>query len=229
MTLRNVIKLLRRSGIKVSYRARKDGSIRVTSINGRRFSAQYSEGNKQARLMAGVTLSERRARQLEGERERIAKRIAKGKPRKPRVPKLNPEVQRALRKAQRLIRKAGAAEGTVTARNVRYNIKVYGEEEALRRLNRTSRYYQGYAYEENVKAFTDRMREDGNKLLSEELVTLSGYIWENRQKVTERQLQAGLEKIYDMEDYCAKHLDDRAAIDRKTYETYVILKATFRW
>ena len=32
-----------------------------------------------------------------------------------------------------------------------------------------------------------------------------------------------------MEDYCAKHLDDRAAIDRKTYETYVILKATFRW
>ena len=197
MNLRDIVKQLRASGHKVGYKARKDGSIRITSIDGKKFSSKYSEGNKTARAMTGRTLSERKTRQLEkgrGQRQRnLGRRI-----RKP-VPKMNPEVRRALRKAQRAIRKAGQSSGTVTARNVRYYIDQYGEEEAIKKLGKVTRYYQGIAYEENVRALSDRMAADGYKLGHDKLVALSRRVWENRETFLEKWIAPALETLYMLE------------------------------
>ena len=57
MTNRDIVKKLRAEGHTISYRARKDGSIRIKSIDGVRF--KDSEGNNAARLMADSQLSDK--------------------------------------------------------------------------------------------------------------------------------------------------------------------------
>ncbi len=198
MTLRSIVQKLREEGHRVSYRVRDDGSIRVTSIDGRKFAAKYSEGNAEARRIAGAPLSERRTRQLQKGRTKRAANLAK-KAKAPKKAPLPTEIRKALRRAQRLIRKKGVAEGTVTAENVRYNIAKYGEEEALRKLNRLSRYYQGYAYEVNVRLLSDRMKADGNKLGSAALVNLAARVWNSRETFMEKWINPSLDVLYDLE------------------------------
>ena len=55
MNLKEVVGLLRRQGNSVIYRTRKDGSIRIKSINGMKY--KKSQGNAVARAMTGQSLS----------------------------------------------------------------------------------------------------------------------------------------------------------------------------
>lgn len=197
MNLRQIVKTLREQGHRVGYKVRKDGSIRITSIDGRKYSPRLSEGNRAARSMAGGRLSERKERQLEKGRKTHATNVAKR--RKPRPKKLSDRVLKELRKAQRAIRQAGEGKGTVTARNVRYNLDQYGEEETLRRLRKTTRYYQGFAYEENVRALSDRIMADAHKVGSVSLLALAGKVWERRETFLEKWIEPSLEVLYTLE------------------------------
>ena len=59
--LRQVVKILNSQGHNIEYRNRTDGSIIVTSIDGRK--TKIVEGNRTIRIMAGVPLSEKRKTQ----------------------------------------------------------------------------------------------------------------------------------------------------------------------
>lgn len=223
MNLRQIVKTLREQGHRVGYKVRKDGSIRITSIDGRKYSPRLSEGNRAARSMAGGRLSERKERQLEKGRKTHATNVAKKRKARPRPKKLSDRVLKELRKAQRAIRQAGEAKGTVTAQNVRYNLEQYGEEETIRRLRKNARYYQGFAYEENVRMLSDRMRADAEKLGSDALISLSYKIWEEREAFLERWIPLSLEILYDLEkkaerlsEQYYKYIGDQAAAALKS-------------
>lgn len=228
MTLRGIVQQLRTEGHRVSYRVRKDGSIRITSIDGRKFSAQYSAGNVEARRLAGKPLSERRTRQLEKGRAKVKTNLAK-KAKKPRKAPLSPEIRKALRRAQRRIRKKGKAEGTVTAENVRYNVDTYGEEEAMERLDALAHYYEGYAYSDNVRYLKDRIYYDGEKMNSGLLVRLSEEIQERAAEFLEEWIQPAYEILYDMEAAAKNAGNDANEIHSIATEGYYNLKRLFGW
>ena len=79
MTNRDIVKKLRAEGHTVTYRVRKDGSIRIKSINGVKF--KDSEGNNAARLMADSQLSDKRIHHLIENQEKAKRgtRLAKKK------------------------------------------------------------------------------------------------------------------------------------------------------
>ena len=61
MSVRELVKALRKEGHKVTYRKRKDGGILIKSIDGQKFKG--AKGNLLARQMLGINLSEKRALQ----------------------------------------------------------------------------------------------------------------------------------------------------------------------
>lgn len=234
MTLRGIVQQLRTEGHRVSYRVRKDGSIRVTSIDGRKFSAQYSAGNAEARRIAGVTLSERRTRQLEKGRaisKKVAAKVRKAKKANRTYVKkapLSPEFKKELRKAQRAIRQKGKGQGTVTASNVRYNIEEYGEEEAMKKLKQQTRYHLGYAYPENIQALYERMKYDGEKLNSPELVALAEKVLDNAAIFREIWIERSLDILYDLEE-ATKKLKRQSTIKKHCDLAVRQLLAVYGW
>lgn len=75
--LRQLIKEARAAGNRVRYRVRRDGSVRVFSINGKRYSRSSSEGNNALRAMLGAPLSESRRRQLREATPYLPKKLRK--------------------------------------------------------------------------------------------------------------------------------------------------------
>lgn len=73
MTNRQIIQSLISMGVEVSYYVRKDGSIRVTNLNGEKFSPRLSQGNEAARLLLYKITGE-------GEKEAAARVAAELKP-----------------------------------------------------------------------------------------------------------------------------------------------------
>ena len=208
MNLREIVKTLRARGHKVGYKARKDGSIRITSIDGNKFNPKYSLGNQTARTLAGGSLSERKRRQLErgrkiikgGIEERRAAR-KQGRPPRPKAPKLNAEVQKALRKAQRKIRKLNLeGKETITARNVREYIEKYGEKEAVDYLTRRSRYYEGFAYTDNVKYIVDSLKADAEEIQHAGIMEYAEKLWDEKDIFLEQWVNPLYNAIYDFEE-----------------------------
>ena len=157
MTIKELIQDLIEKGNDVSYYKRKDGGYRITRINRERFSG--SAGNIRARQIAGITLSEARARAL----SKLITPKGKGSYNKRRKEPLDEETKKFIKKLQRLYRKAGKSEGKPTIRNYRYILKTKGKEEADRLLRQSARRILGYAYVENVEALLLRLRMDLNK------------------------------------------------------------------
>ena len=152
VTLINIVKLLEQQGHRVQYFVRKDGSIRITKLDGRSYSG--SAGNIAAREMAGFTLSEARSKQLEKIRSN------KGEFGHRRKSVLPEELVKKIRRVQGIWRRNKVkAEGHVGRRGVRYTLEHYGYEEAMRQLNEQERYARGLAYSENIKWITDYIRD----------------------------------------------------------------------
>lgn len=169
MNVRQIIKLLVSKGYKVTYRERKDGGVRITRINNTSFTG--SEGNVEARILTGQTLSERREKQLHSRALLSEKGQWGGNRRRGKVP-LDKEVTKKLRRVQRLWRKRDIKAGYPSTRNIRYTIKEYGEAEALKRLEQNERYALGLAYDENIDALIDRLKQDKVNASKEDIVYL---------------------------------------------------------
>ena len=152
MTIKSVIKELKEIGYNVSFYKRKDGGIRITRINGETFTG--SSGNKKARYIIGVSLTEAQVRAL----GRLKTPTGKGSYNKRRKIPIDEETKKQIQKLQRQYRKAGKTEGKPTIRNYRYILKTKGKKEADRLLKQAERRILGYAYEENVDALLLRMK-----------------------------------------------------------------------
>lgn len=85
MTLREIVKQLRKQGHSVVYKKRTDGSIAILSIDSERFTAASRAGNRRARQLSGETVSastsaKRKAAGVKGGIARGAQRAAAKKP-----------------------------------------------------------------------------------------------------------------------------------------------------
>ncbi len=160
MTIKSSIKELRSRGYRVSYRQRKDGGILIKSINGRKFTG--AKGNARARELLGTRLSEARSYQLHRLNPRKGDDWTRPalRKRQPLPDALSHElkvVQQLWRKGSGKVKAHTTIAGTISKGNLRYVYETYGEQEAWEKLRKAKRYAQGYAYEENVKWFRDRL------------------------------------------------------------------------
>ena len=179
--LRQVVKILNSQGHNIEYRNRTDGSIIVTSIDGRK--TKIVEGNRTIRIMAGVPLSEKRKTQTT---RNVAEKIIK-------PIKISTRTRDMLAQAKKALEKSNVKMKLTTDR-LREHIKLYGEEWAYDHTKKLKRYFQGYAYEENVdnlkNIFEDDFRE--SKLRDKIIERIE----KNKKKFKERDLQEILEIEY---------------------------------
>lgn len=112
MNLREIANELRKQGHSVSYTARSDGSIVINFIDGQKF--QGKEGNKSARSMLGVDLSEKQKQQRLDNLERAKQG------RRSKAPKLSKSELKKLRKLNKKIKKTGSGRlGKTKARGLK--------------------------------------------------------------------------------------------------------------
>ena len=160
----DVVKMLRLQGHDVQYRKRSDGGILITKIDGQSF--KLAQGNTLAREIVGVTLSEARKEQLKEIGKTLYKKqynpatkqtetITLTPAQRKKIP-LSNDLKKLIRKAQR-IQKKTKVDAKVTTSKVRYQLTHYGEEEAKKKILERIRYFQGYAYEENVRWLIRRL------------------------------------------------------------------------
>lgn len=155
-TLRNIIKDLRKQGHTIRYENRKGGGLLIKSIDRVKFSGY--EGNELARQIKGVNLTIRQQSHIENitPQKGVWGQTRKGV----ELPKA---LQSKLRRVQRIWRKSQPnTTEKVTKANVLYNLRTYGYEETIRRLNQRERYGQGYAYFENIDVLKVRVERFGS-------------------------------------------------------------------
>lgn len=190
MTIRDIIKELEEIGYSVSYYERKDGGVRITRINGERYSG--STGNQKARTIVGAKLSEAQIKSL----AKLKTPKGKGSYNKRRKASLDEETKKEIKKLQYLYRKAGKKEGKPTIRNYRYVLKKYGKKEADRLLSQSERRILGWAYVENVDALIIRIKSDLDKRKSSGMKKALKRIKELREVFLERWISEVYELVY---------------------------------
>lgn len=169
MTLKKIVTKLRSEGYKVGYKRRADGGLDITSIEGIKFKGR--EGNKQARMLAGASLTQAQAKQRAvgrvraGEvRQREAVSRAKAgitAARRKTATKLSKRVRSAITQANRALR-GTAVKSRVSARKIRQAIR-RGESEKsiLRRLRETRSHAEGKAYQAEIDKWEAIFRSYG--------------------------------------------------------------------
>lgn len=179
--LRQVVKILNSQGHNIEYRNRTDGSIIVTAIDGRK--TKIVEGNRILRDMAGLPLSEKRKAQTS---RNVAEKIIK-------PIKISTRTRDMLSSAKKALEKSNVKMKLTTDR-LREHIKLYGEQWAYDHTKKLKRYFQGYAYEENVDNLKNIFEDDFRKSkLRDKIIER---IEKNKKKFKERDLQEILEIEY---------------------------------
>lgn len=169
MNTLEIIKALRLQGHRVSARKRTDGGWIITKIDRTKYKG--AEGNMRARDLLGISYSKKR---LEQARYNVSQYI-RGK-KKQRT--LDERIKAELRKVQRIWRK-NKIKGRITALNVKRHIKEFGKEEALKYLQRQTRYGQGYAYDKNVEYLAQYIEDIAMSVeddVKNDAITLAMYI-----------------------------------------------------
>ena len=188
--LRQVVKILNSQGHNIEYRNRTDGSIIVTAIDGRK--TKIVEGNRILRNMAGVPLSEKRKAQTS---RNVAEKIIK-------PIKISTRTRDMLAQAKKALEKSNVKMKLTTDR-LREHIKLYGENWAYDHTKKLKRYFQGYAYEENVDNLKNIFEDDFRKSkLRDKIIER---IEKNKKKFKERDLQEILEIEYNRNKTMTRH------------------------
>ena len=195
MTIKEIISELIHSGNEVSYYKRKDGSYRITRINGKSY--RGSTGNTRARQIIGTraNISELRARAL----SKLITPKGKGSYNKRRKQWLEDETIKVIRRIQQSYRIAGKKEGKPTIRNYRYILQTKGKAEADRLLAQSWRRIQGYAYVENVDALLLRISSNLSKDSSSKMRAAYNKIEELKYQFKDKWISTIYEIIYDWE------------------------------
>lgn len=159
MAVKQMIDELLKEGYQVTYRKRSDGGYLITSINGNKF--ELAKGNTLARTLLGERLSSNRAEQLKtiAPPKIFDKKLNKERylnPKERKLDSVDDDIKKELRRAQRIFKKNASEEmkkyrTMPTLKKLRFTIKNYGKEEAMRLLKSAEYYAKGIAYPENVE------------------------------------------------------------------------------
>ena len=198
MKTRQIIEKLLQDGYQVEYSLQKNGRIRITRINEKKFKANFSEGNNYARSLVGAPLSEGVRRHLASIKS--PKGLSMDKRRKEPIPE---DIRKAIRRINRKFKKQGLSAGHITITQYRKNILKYGQEEAVRLLSQAEKYSKGLAYTENISYLKQRFDIDNLTLKSKKIKTISNKLDRLIKKdgggLTEKDLQEILQILYDLE------------------------------
>ena len=211
MKLVTIVENLKKAGVDIQYRVRKDGGILVTDVNGLKFKG--AAGNTFVRNLTGETLSESQIKQ------RLKIKPPKGKSAAARkMPELPEDTIKKIKRLQREYRKQGKEKGYPSIRNYRYNLKKYGKEKADEMLAHSEQYIRGLAYDESIDALILRLDQINNVLNDNrisELIELTKQERDyHREDFTEEKISFLIQAIYDFEKewkYYAEGLDSNYA------------------
>ncbi len=210
MNTLEIIKALRLQGHRVSARKRTDGGWIITKIDRTKYKG--AEGNMRARDLLGISYSKKR---LEQARYNVSQYI-RGK-KKQRT--LEDRIKAELRKVQRIWRK-NKIKGRITALNVKRHIKEFGKEEALKYLQRQTRYGQGYAYDKNVEYLAQYIEDIAMSVeddVKNDAITLAMYIRGMSNTFKEKWINMIYSLFYEVRNASFDSAVTREAI-RRTYE-----------
>ena len=192
MRMIDVVLELQSQGHQIDYYIRKDGGILIKSIDGKRYPSGAS-GNAVAREMVGASLSEAKVKQLQ-----YATRV-----RKKRRPTLDEEIQVEFKRVKKIWNKVFKAKGGTPhpagyfgKDRIAYANRMYGKEEALRRIKEAERYATGYAYSKNIEILAGFIRDASQKYGSEELMTLAEDVMSNAYSIREEWIYPAYEELY---------------------------------
>lgn len=192
MNMRQIVAKLQSQGHSVSYYVRKDGGILIKSIDGEKFTTGAS-GNMRARQILGVEASEARIKQLEyATRQRGRKKFD-----------LDEEIEKEFQRVKKIWKRKIKPKkhqphpaGYFGRGRIEYAVKMYGKEEALRRIREAERYALGVAYSKNVEYLIMMVRDSGLKLNSQELLQLADDIQENIYNIKEEWIKPAYDELY---------------------------------
>ena len=225
MRVIDIIKELQKQGNAITYRKRNDGGYIITQINGRHYKG--ASGNNIARDMIGdkAQMSSSMLTQRKSNVERFIKipRTKTGKKKRAKVVEtLTKEEKKKIRELQNLAKKSkmksGVDTGTISRLSARKYKKKFGSSMLKIELDKRIRYYQGYAYTDNVQSIIDRLSRTlmmfQNKKKIQKMITASIYhLNVNLKNVKEMYINSIYQKIYELE----KIKSNAAAIELYQY------------
>ena len=192
MNMRQIVAKLQSQGHSVSFYVRKDGGILIKSIDGEKFTTGAS-GNIRARQILGVEASEARIKQLEyATRQRGRKKFD-----------LDEEIEREYQRVKKIWKRKIKPKkhqphpaGYFGRGRIEYAVKMYGKEEALRRIREAENYALGIAYSKNVEYLIMMIRDSGLKLNSQELIQLADDVQQNIYSIKEEWIKPAYDELY---------------------------------
>lgn len=224
MILKKTVDVLRSGGMDIQYRIRPDGGIVVTKIGNIRYSGRA--GNTAVRQIAGTPLSAEAYEQ----RTKIAARGVYGRT-VAKLPKIDKEIQNALKRAQYAFNKRGVKAGKPTTANIRYH-QERGEvkKQIEEYLKETIRYAKGlsqidYLYailaeakrlrgtsgiveiEKGIYYLEQTLKQKDPQATTEQARDAADYLYECREYANRGAWQPAIAAAYSFNDVCKEMMD----------------------
>ena len=191
MTMIQIVRQLQSQGHSINFHVRSDGGILIRSIDGMHYSG--ATGNAVARQMVGVEISKAREKQLKYATR--ARRI--------KAPSLDDELEKEYKRVKKLWSKAFKAKkgephpaGYFGKNRIKYAVKHYGREEALRRIREAEKYASGIAYSKNVEELAKFILSVANMYQSPELQKLSEDLVDNAYSIRDEWIKPAYDELY---------------------------------
>lgn len=187
LTVRQQVEKLRKEGHVVRTYERKDGGIRVVSLDGVKFDRSGSEGNDAVRKLTRQSLSRAQRKQ-----RRKANRAGLSVSESEFVRRANVELRKRQRKP-------------IRRREVAKAKRRYGWKEAKAKIGNVLRHSLGLAYQANVDYWVEALRRMGWDALADRLE-------KNRDQMPDRRLRDMIELLYRMHNgQVSEHEAERLA------------------
>lgn len=193
LSMIQVVRQLQSQGHFVDFYVRKDGGILVRNIDGNRFPSGAS-GNAYARSLLGVKISEARTSQL-----KYATRVRT----KPIKIQVDDAIKEEYKRVKKIWNKAFKSKdgkphpaGYFGWQRIKRSVKLYGEQEALRRISEAEKYASGIAYSENIRILSAFILDAGYKYHSDDLIQLSNDISSNAYSIRDEWIKPAYDELY---------------------------------
>lgn len=208
LTMREIANKLINRGYSITYRNRKDGGILITSINGKTYKG--AKGNTSARALVGseAKLSVAREAQLKTIKPPKASRI------KVTLPQA---LKDKLREVQDLYKKfkVPMKQGRLTQRIIKKIFKEEGLQSAYTKLERATKYAEGYATEATIQALIDYLKFNSALLDPKSQGLIEAFIADiliNKDNIKDETIYETYKTLYDLGKRDTKDVLDEARI-----------------
>ena len=215
MTALQMASTLRKQGVYVEVRFRKEGGARISKIGNKSFIG--SEGNTEARRMLGQALSQTQQKHLQKiKTNKGTFGHRKKKPLEDDLIKMQEKVNRAFKKAVKegRFKQKGKTAPRITRAKIRYRLAKYGKQATEEYLQRALKYAKGFTYTENLIALKQRLEADNAKKHSTSvkrvIQTLDACIMQGK-SIKEEDFQDLLSLVYSWEQGVIKNTDFKSS------------------